>query len=104
MNIDLNAKDKYGQTAFISSCKNGHVKIAKMIVQKTSEFNIDLNAKDRNDKTAFNVACEYKNSKVAKMLAQKSAKFHIDLNVKMKMGGLVFIGHLGLAGNPKLKK
>ena len=44
-NIDVNAKNQYGETAFHFACDNGQTEVAEMLIQKSREFNIDLNAK-----------------------------------------------------------
>ena len=41
-NIELNAKDKYGTTAFHLACENGHSKVSEMLIQKSAEVNITL--------------------------------------------------------------
>ena len=41
-NIYLNAKDRYGQTAFYKACKEGQSKIAEMIIKKSGELNGDV--------------------------------------------------------------
>ena len=51
-NIDLNAKDIYGCTAFISACMEDHPEIAEMIICKSIEWNIKLNTKDISNITA----------------------------------------------------
>ena len=36
LNIELNAKDKYGMTAFHFACKNGHLKVrSRMVIIST---------------------------------------------------------------------
>ena len=39
--------DEDAEQAFRQACKNGHVKMAKILIQKSTEFNIDLNAKGK---------------------------------------------------------
>ena len=56
-NIDLNATDDYGYTAFKTVCCMGHANIAQMLIQKSVEFKIDMNAKDDYGYTAFLRAC-----------------------------------------------
>ena len=40
--IDLNARNEYGQTAFISACLNGHKDVVKLLLDNSD---IDLNAR-----------------------------------------------------------
>merc|ERR1712051_203 len=57
------AKKENGNTAFELACKNGHSKMAKVLIQKSAELNIDLNAKDWFGMTAFHNASSYGHSK-----------------------------------------
>merc|ERR1712223_862687 len=58
-NIDLNAKNNEGKTAFHYACEIGCAEeIAEMIIENSVHFNIDLNAKDNEGKTAFHHVCE----------------------------------------------
>ena len=43
-NIQINAKNDFGWTAFHAVCSNGHSEIAKLLIQVSFEFNINLNA------------------------------------------------------------
>ena len=56
LNIDLNAKDNDGWTAFHFACKYGQLKIAEMLMNNYINVNIDLNAKDNDGLTAFHLA------------------------------------------------
>ena len=53
--IDLNAKDKNGQTGLIIACEMGHSSTAKLLI---NDKTIDVNAKDKGSKTVFISACE----------------------------------------------
>ena len=46
-NIQLNAKDRSGRTAFHRVCCKGRSKIAEMLILKSAEFDIDLNPNQR---------------------------------------------------------
>ena len=72
-----------GMTAFHLASKNGHLKIAELIVQKSAEFNIDLDAKTDNGMTAFHFSCQAGHFKIAELIMKKSAEFKIDLNTKV---------------------
>ena len=41
-NIDLNAKDSDGNTAFELACKNGHLEVTRMLLEKSSELKIEI--------------------------------------------------------------
>ena len=43
LNIDLNAKHKYGRTAFQFALEKKHLDIVEMFMQKSAEFNINVN-------------------------------------------------------------
>lgn len=45
-NIDLNAKDMNGQTAFQLACLYGHLDTVEILIKNSRQFNIDLNIKD----------------------------------------------------------
>ena len=88
-NIDLNAKDNLGMTAFhelfllyLPNYRNGHAEIAEMLIRNSVEFNIDLNAKNSYGYTAFHYACSHGLSKHVEILIKNSTEFNIDLNVK----------------------
>ena len=40
------AKNENANKAFQSACKKGHLKIAKALIKKSTEFEIDFNARD----------------------------------------------------------
>ena len=48
-----NPKNNSDTTPFHHVCFHGHLKIAKMLVHRSTDFNIDLNAKDKNNKTEY---------------------------------------------------
>ena len=54
--------------AFHFACKTGHLKMAKVLVQKSAELNINLNAKNHLGKAAFYHACYYGHLNIAEML------------------------------------
>ena len=61
-NIDLNAKDEDGRTAFHHAFGNGHSDVVEIILMKSTEINIDLNGKDECGRTGFHHACQNGNS------------------------------------------
>ena len=52
-NIDLNAKDKNGKTAFHFASKFGYLYIMKMLAKNSEKLRIDLMAKDNGNKAGF---------------------------------------------------
>ena len=56
-NIELNAKNNSGNTAFHLACLQGNVKIVDMLMKNSAEFNIELNAKDDDSCTAHEKLC-----------------------------------------------
>ena len=44
LNIDLNTRDKFGQTAFYMACGKDQLKISEILMQNVAELEIDLNA------------------------------------------------------------
>ena len=81
---------KGGNETFQLACKNGHSKMAEMLIQKAAEFNIELNGKNLNGLTAFHLACENGYSETAELLMQKSTELNIELNAKDKDGRTAF--------------
>ena len=57
-NIDLNAYNYDGKTAFHEACSESNFEIVDLIIKKSIEFKIDLNARDDMEKTPFHRACE----------------------------------------------
>jgi len=111
-----NPQNSIGVTPFHESCEYGHIKIAKLIIQKSKECNIDLNNQDKYGRTAFHKAChpydigcwcsDSQNSQfqMVEFLIQKSKEFEIDLNATDVIEGFFLTGfHLAcLNGNSKI--
>ena len=85
-------KNKDPNQTFQWSCKNGHLNIAKMLLQKSSKFEIGLNAKYIYGWTAFHFACRNGHSKITEMLIHNSPEFNIELNAKDKHGTTLSLG------------
>ena len=77
--IDLNAKTKYGNTAFYYACFHGHVNVVKILMENTAVFSINLKAKNSVGNTAFHMACKEGHLDVVKILMENSATLSIDL-------------------------
>ena len=77
-NIDLNARDNSGYTAFHCACLEGHPKIAEMLILKSTEVNIDLNAVTNSGKTAFHLAYFWKVHNIVEIMMKYAEAFKID--------------------------
>ena len=105
LNIDLNARDLEGRTAFHLACGQEHSELADVIIKSSEETNIELNAQDKDGWTPFHFVCVYGQSKIAEMLLCKynSENSTLDkLNVPNKNGDTgfhlaCFEGHRDLA-------
>ena len=83
LEIDFNAMDNKGMTAFHFACESGHSEVARMLVENSAKLKINLNVKDDEDrKTAFHLVCEKGNSKTAQMLIQNPKKLHYLANTR----------------------
>ena len=86
-NIDLNAKDQNGKTAFQYACNSHNLEIVKMMIQKSIEFNIDLNVSSNYGWTAFHTACFWKKTAIVEMMIDNANFFKLDcVNGKGKTG------------------
>ena len=87
--IEINAKDAYGRTAFMKACINGQLEVVKVMLE-SSEFSrrrgIVLNVRDNGRKTAFIWACCIGHPQVVKLLLDHSRTKNIDLNVEDRRG------------------
>ena len=79
-------KKNGGTKTFQLACKNGHSKMARLLIQKATEFEVDLNAKNWWDETLFHLVCKKGNFEIAEMLMNKSTELNIALNSKDQYG------------------
>ena len=77
LNIDLNAKDNIGWTAF-----HGHAKIAEMIIKNSVKFNIELNAKNNGGFTTFHLACYHGRTSIVDMMMKNFESLKLDLTAR----------------------
>ena len=54
LDVDLNAKDHEGGTAFHYACSNGQLKLAKLLMKNSIEFNIELEHIDNDGRLVSN--------------------------------------------------
>ena len=76
------AKKLGGNKTFQLACKNGHLKMAKMFIEKPKEFKIDPMVKNHY----FYLASDNDNLEIVEMLMHKSTELNIDLNAEDKFG------------------
>ena len=95
---DKNIINDYGETSFHIACKNGHLKIVKLLL-KNSYPEIGFNTKDLDlnaichlpiGETAFTLACKKGHLEVVKLLIENSAAYSIHLNAKDWYGRTAF--------------
>jgi uncharacterized protein len=89
--VDVNAQNKYEETAFMWACKTGHLEIVKVLV----EAGADVNAQDNRGETALMRASKKGCLKVVKFLVEAGA----DVNAQDKYGETAlmrasYMGHL----------
>ena len=74
LNIDLNAKDQSGMTAFHLACFRGKKDIVEMMINYADSFKIDLVAKDLDGQTGFSWAKLLGESDVVDVIKRKMPK------------------------------
>merc|ERR1712062_763962 len=75
-----------GRTAFIYACENGLTDIVAIMLEMAQEVKIDLNAKSNRKYTGFIWACEKKHSEVINLIMAKAESLQIDLHCKDDFG------------------
>ena len=83
LNIDLNAKDNQGLTAFHWVCLRGDTELAKILVKNSK---LDSSARDNSGSTSFHYACRYAHSEIAELLIENHANLNIELDAKDNEG------------------
>ncbi len=82
--IDINFKDKNGNTALMGAAEKGHKAVAEILLKK----GIDINAHGKDGKTALIVASENNHTQVAELLINQKG---IDINAHGKDGKTALI-------------
>ena len=83
LDIDVNAEDRNGKTAFHQACKYGRSKITEILIQNSALLKMNVNAtEDVNYQTAAHLACGLGQSEIVKILLQNSTEYNIDLNAR----------------------
>ena len=70
LNIDLNAKDNLGQTAFHIACVWGNYNVAHILIDNSDTYSIDINAIDNLGQTALDLARAQGHDNVAKLIIE----------------------------------
>ena len=80
--IDINSTANYGDTAFITACKNGWTEIVALMLEMAQDVAIDFNARHRLDgRTGFIYACFKKHMEIVDLLKANAEDLPIDLHV-----------------------
>lgn len=69
-NLDINKKNKFGDTALMEAVYNGHVKMVISLIKA----GVDVNAKNKDDETALSIAIQENHKEIIKILKANSAK------------------------------
>ena len=83
---DLKQKCRDGETIFHLACREGHAKIAEVIMKKSAELNVDLNTKNIAGWTAFHMACYFGKKSIVELMISNSDSFNLDLTARNNNG------------------
>ena len=101
----LMTKSMYVESGFKHGCRNGHVNIVEMLIDKsekekdnpfTKSLRFDFTAKNNFGQTGFHLACGVGHTKVVELLIDRSESLKFDLAAKNVNGHTGF--HLACAG------
>ena len=80
--INLNNRDRRGQSGFVSACRRGHVDVVKRLLEVSDEKGIDLNIRDVELDTGLSAARKKNHSNIVKILVEASKTKKLDLKAK----------------------
>ena len=80
--INLNNRDRRGQSGFVSACRRGHVDVVKRLLEVSDEKGIDLNIRDVELDTGLSAARKKKHSNIVEILVEASKTKKLDLEAK----------------------
>merc|ERR1719367_487449 len=84
--FDMNAKDRWGNTALHWACSYDQTETAQLIIQNSKIFDIDLNAKDDEGWTSLHVACISGQTETVQMILKNWKEFGIDIKAQDNNG------------------
>ena len=77
LNIDLNAKDITGNTAFHLACMDVRTSIVDMMINNSESLKLDLTARDKWGRTGFQWAQVFGRTKVVNLIRSKMPRIAI---------------------------
>ena len=77
-------------TAFHHACEEGHLEVAKMIMQRSAELKIELNSENNDGNTGFHLAAIHDRANIVEMIIHKSSELKIDIDSKSFCGWTAF--------------
>jgi ankyrin repeat protein len=97
--IDLNQRDKTGNTALMLSCYNGHLAIVQYLINDHLD-DIDINARNKCHNSAFMLACSNGHLEIVTILLQHCGH-NIEFNARDQFGSTALMsacsaGHLAI--------
>ena len=87
-NIDLNARDYKGCTAFHYACRTGQIEIVEILAANPDL--IDVNAADNEGTTALHCACTLGDQDMVELLLNKSEEIGLNIHAKNSHGYTAF--------------
>ena len=90
--IDLNARDKFGYTAFLNACKWGNADIVQLLLHNSKNTYLDFNAVNKRGRTGLMLACKNGQVDVVLILIESiKKKYNIKLNIRDTFGKIALI-------------
>jgi len=89
--IDLNAKNVYGETAFFRACNRNMegnsdmISVVQLLLEKSGPFNIDLNSKNYRGYTPFMACSCLGNEALVELLMDRASSLGINLEIRPGM-------------------
>ena len=92
INENINAKNKFGWTAFMGACGHGHKDVVKLLLNHKRCENIDVNAKTVYGETSLHWACSRNGDKdIVKLLLEHPRSENININARNNFGWTPFM-------------
>ena len=90
LRIDLNRKDKYGDTAFHYLCLTGNSELVNIFIENAAILSLNFNIRNNDGMTAFHIVCDSGFSDAVEIIMENAATLNIDLNRRDKNGHTAF--------------